>query len=63
LPDENQSVVSAFLAAHPAFQLIPASEALASQRIPLDTGDYLQLNPAVHGTDGFFAAVLQKNIS
>jgi len=24
---------------------------------------YLQMNPAVHGTDGFFAAILEKQSS
>ncbi|HAF00945.1 MAG TPA: hypothetical protein DCG63_06570 [Methylophilaceae bacterium] len=27
----------------------------------LDRGDYLKLLPHVHGTDGFFAAVFEKN--
>jgi 16S rRNA (cytosine967-C5)-methyltransferase len=60
LPEENQSVITAFLAEHRDFRLLPASEALAAQRVPLDTGNYLELNPALHGTDGFFAAVLEK---
>ena len=33
---------------------------LAEQRIDLDTGDYLSLWPHKHGTDGFFAAVLER---
>jgi len=57
---ENQDVVAAFLAAHPQFQLLPASEALTQQHIALDTGDYLQLYPHRHGCDGFFAAVLVR---
>jgi 16S rRNA (cytosine967-C5)-methyltransferase len=61
LPDENQAIVAAFLAEHAEFRLVPASEVVAAQRIDLDTGEYLQLNPATHGTDGFFAAVLEKN--
>jgi 16S rRNA C967 or C1407 C5-methylase (RsmB/RsmF family) len=40
---ENQDIVAAFLTAHPDFVLRPASEVLAQQYIPLDTGDYLQL--------------------
>ena len=35
-------------------------EVLAEQRIDLDTGDYLELWPHKHGTDGFFAAVLER---
>jgi 16S rRNA (cytosine967-C5)-methyltransferase len=61
LPEENQAIVHAFLAEHPEFQLIPLKESLVVQRIALDTGDYFELNPAIHGTDGFFAAVLQKS--
>jgi 16S rRNA (cytosine967-C5)-methyltransferase len=60
LPAENQTIVESFLADHPEFKRLPANEVLAAQRIDLDTGEYLQLNPAVHGTDGFFAAVLEK---
>ncbi len=60
LPTENQSVVEAFLAEHAEFERLPANQALAAARIALDTGDYLQTNPAVHGTDGFFAAILEK---
>jgi 16S rRNA (cytosine967-C5)-methyltransferase len=39
---------------------MPAREALAEQKIALDTGDYLQLLPHVHQSDGFFAAVLVR---
>jgi 16S rRNA (cytosine967-C5)-methyltransferase len=60
LTEENQSIVAAFLAEHAEFKLVPASEMLASQRIALDTGEYLQMSPASHGTDGFFAAILEK---
>ncbi len=61
LPQENRAIVEAFLDAHPDFTLRPANEILARQLIPLDTGDYLQLLPQVHGTDGFFAAVMERN--
>ncbi|MFA5243455.1 MAG: RsmB/NOP family class I SAM-dependent RNA methyltransferase [Sulfuricella sp.] len=60
LPEENQQVVEAFLAQHPEFKLLDASEILASQHVPLNTGKYLQLLPHVHGTDGFFAAVMER---
>jgi 16S rRNA (cytosine967-C5)-methyltransferase len=60
LPQEDRAIVDAFLAAHPAFTLRPASEILAQQLIALDTGDCLQLLPQLHGTDGFFAAVLER---
>jgi 16S rRNA (cytosine967-C5)-methyltransferase len=60
LTEENEGIVAAFLAAHPEFCLVPAGDVLASQRIELETGDYLRLDPARHGTDGFFAAVLER---
>ncbi|WP_283744929.1 RsmB/NOP family class I SAM-dependent RNA methyltransferase [Sideroxydans sp. CL21] len=60
LHEENQGIVQAFLATHPDFALLPASEVLRQQHIDLAMGDYLQLNPQQHNTDGFFAAVLER---
>jgi 16S rRNA (cytosine967-C5)-methyltransferase len=60
LPEENRAIVDAFLKSHPGFALRPANEILAQQLIALDTGDCLQLLPHLHGTDGFFAAVLER---
>ena len=60
LREENQSIVEDFLAAHAEFKLIPAGDVLTQQKIPLDMGDYLQLLPQKHGTDGFFAAVMER---
>jgi 16S rRNA (cytosine967-C5)-methyltransferase len=61
LNDENEAIVDAFLKAHTDFALIPANQVLAQQNIPLDTGDFLKLLPHLHQTDGFFAAVFEKN--
>jgi 16S rRNA (cytosine967-C5)-methyltransferase len=60
LEEENEDIVEAFLA-EGGFALLPAGTLLAQQNIPLDTGAMLRLSPAVHGTDGFFAAVLSKD--
>ena len=60
LHEENQAIVQAFLAAHPDFTLLPAGEVLRQQHIELAMGDYLQLTPQLHNTDGFFAAVLER---
>ncbi|MDD5240185.1 MAG: RsmB/NOP family class I SAM-dependent RNA methyltransferase [Sulfuricella sp.] len=60
LEEENEQIVEAFLAAHPEFELRAASEVLAQQNIALDTGKYFKLVPHVHGTDGFFAAVMER---
>ncbi|MDR3424274.1 MAG: RsmB/NOP family class I SAM-dependent RNA methyltransferase [Alphaproteobacteria bacterium] len=51
LPDENESQIENFLAAHPDFTLLPCG---------LNGADYLSLSPAQHHTDGFFAAVMAR---
>jgi 16S rRNA (cytosine967-C5)-methyltransferase len=61
LQEENQDIVSAFLTAHPDFSLLPASEVLTQHHIGLPMGDFLQLTPQQHNTDGFFAAVLERS--
>lgn len=60
LPEENQQVVQHFLNTHPQFSLLNCAELLAQQKIPLDTGEFLQLSPLLHQTDGFFAAALTR---
>jgi len=62
LPEENRAIVDAFLASHPEFILRNAEEVLAQQKIAIEVGECLQLFPQVHGTDGFFAAVLERNV-
>ncbi len=61
LREENEAIVEAFLAAHADFRLVPAAEVLERQgvRVPFE-GPYLRLYPHVHGTDGFFAAVMDR---
>jgi len=59
LPDENEAIVEGLLA-EGGFSLEPVNALLAQNKIDLDTGAMLKLSPAVHGTDGFFAAVLTK---
>tara|TARA_R110002073_G_scaffold332043_2_gene517426 strand:- start:520 stop:1791 length:1272 start_codon:yes stop_codon:yes gene_type:complete len=60
LPEENQTIIAAFLANHPQFTLLNCAELLAHQKIPLDTGEFLQLSPHQHHTDGFFAAAFTR---
>jgi len=60
LPEENQQIVQAFLSSHPEFVLRPVRDILQQQKIALEAGDYLELRPHLHGTDGFFAAVLER---
>jgi len=61
---ENQDIVSAFLAEHREFALMPAAEVLQGQGIRIDDAErfapWLVMLPHLHDTDGFFAAVLEK---
>ncbi len=59
LPEENQEIIEKFLTDHPQFSLLNCSELMSQQKIELDTGEFLQLSPGLHQTDGFFAAALE----
>ena len=61
LPEENEGVVDAFLAAHPGFVRVSAADILAKQGITIDCGEDMKLTPNLHGTDGFYAAVLERS--
>lgn len=58
--EENQEVVESFLGAGAPFRLVPAPEALPPAARAAIEGPYLELLPQRHGTDGFFAAVLER---
>jgi len=64
LPEENEMIVQAFLQTHPEFALKPAVEALRAQQIEIPlwgpADGMLRLMPHIHQTDGFFAAVMEK---
>ena len=64
LAEENQAVVERFIADQPQFVAEPAAEVLRGQGIDIPALDlaapYFVMLPHVHGTDGFFAAVLQR---
>jgi 16S rRNA (cytosine967-C5)-methyltransferase len=60
LEDENEVVVEGFLAQHPEFFLRSAQEILLSQEIVIDVGERLRLFPHHHGTDAFYAAVMER---
>lgn len=60
---ENQEVVSAFLRAHPGFELMPVKAIWGSARaaqVADEDGRHLSVSPDRQGTDGFFAAVLRR---
>ncbi len=64
LAEESEAVVEEFRAAHPEFVSVPASQILARRHVPLEAmaDGALRLFPHRHGTDGFFAAVLERAI-
>lgn len=61
LDEENEAIVNQFLTTHNDFSLVPMKDVLAEQKIPLEMQDYLKLLPHLHHTDGFFAAVMERN--
>jgi 16S rRNA (cytosine967-C5)-methyltransferase len=62
LPAEDETQVDWFLASGPGFAPLPLADLWArTVGGPCPTnGPYLRLGPAVHGTDGFFCAVLER---
>jgi len=60
LPEENEDIVTAFLGENSEFQLLNCGELLQEQGIAWASALYFQSWPHVHGTDGFFAAVLKR---
>jgi len=62
LDEENREVAETFLTGHAQFRLLPAVEVLEKERIDLDMGDYFEVWPHRHGTDGFFAAVFERSV-
>ena len=56
-PAENQGVCDRFLAEHPAYHAVHVLPEIPR----IDTTPYLTLMPQVHGTDGFFIAVFDKD--
>ncbi|HFC8518292.1 TPA: RsmB/NOP family class I SAM-dependent RNA methyltransferase [Neisseria weaveri] len=61
LPEENELQVRRFLDTHPEWHTVDCAELLSNAKINLDTGVYLRLDSAQHQTDGFFAAVFERN--
>lgn len=63
LAEENQAVVEA-VAAERGLRIVPLAEAWDARAAATATADgrFLQVDPDRHGTDGFFAAVLERAI-
>ncbi|MEW6353973.1 MAG: RsmB/NOP family class I SAM-dependent RNA methyltransferase [Pseudomonadota bacterium] len=63
LREENEDIVTPFLAVHPAFHLVPVNGVLARKGVAAQHSlgtDFLRLYPHRHHTDGFFAAILER---
>ena len=65
LREENQGVVEAFLAKHPEYEIMDATDVLAKQGVHLPDcakahAPFFVMAPHQSGTDGFFGAVLIK---
>ncbi len=63
LPEEDEMQIERFLARHPDFVALPAPALWAGlcPAVPWPAeGPFMALSPARHGTDGFFAAVLER---
>ncbi len=59
--EENEDQVAAFMERHPEYKVMPLSEAWEGDKASMpQTGDFMRLVPKTHETDGFFAAILQK---
>jgi 16S rRNA (cytosine967-C5)-methyltransferase len=65
LARENQQVIEDFLAAHPDYRLLPAHDVLVSQGVTVEHAarfaPYFVMLPHLHGSDGFFAAILERH--
>jgi len=61
LHEENQEIIADFLEKNSEFSVLNATELLSQQQIAIDTGEFLQINPQQHQTDGFFSAALIRN--
>ncbi len=61
---ENRRVIERFIADRPEFRIVPAVDVLAAQEIVVDHAErfapYFVMLPHLHGSDGFFAAVLER---
>jgi 16S rRNA (cytosine967-C5)-methyltransferase len=60
LSEENEDQVTGFIARHPQFRLVPVRDAWTVPAPAPVAGEFLALSPRRHGTDGFFAAVLER---
>jgi 16S rRNA (cytosine967-C5)-methyltransferase len=60
LAAENTGVVAGLLAAHPDLARVPLERVIGARAAALGDGTSFTVAPHTHGTDGFFAAVMQR---
>jgi 16S rRNA (cytosine967-C5)-methyltransferase len=64
LRQENQDVIDEFLGVHPEYRVLPANDVLTPQSVFIEHAHrfapYFVMLPHLHATDGFFAAVLER---
>ncbi len=61
MKSENEDIVEKYLIAHPEFEIMEPSVILRRYQLESLSGEkYFWLKPHIHGTDGFFAAVMQR---
>lgn len=58
---ENNDVVAGLLAAHADLAAVPLDRVFGARSASLAAGPWLTVAPHTHGTDGFFAAVMQRS--
>jgi 16S rRNA (cytosine967-C5)-methyltransferase len=62
LRQENEGVVEEFMVRNPEFKLVEVNGLLDKWNNGFVTaGSFFKLLPHIHGTDGFFCAVLEKH--
>jgi len=65
LAQENQQLVEGFVADHPQFAVLDCAPILAAQDIAIDHAarfaPWFVMLPHLHGSDGFFGAVLERS--
>ena len=59
LKNENEEIVEKFLENHKGFKIVPPQQILKDINFD-EVSRYLNLLPHQHGTDGFFAALMEK---
>ena len=61
LKQENEDIVTRFVEANPNFGFVNPEQMLAKIGLEqANLGDFIKLLPHIHGTDGFFCAVMER---